>query len=130
MGTDPEARNCALIFLVGEEFDIIFLTKFGFKNGISSKDGMPIHVTDFPEPLSDIIMLKFMFRLRLKKSYVVHRWRMAIHLRAISQQILMNLIRSMCSEIVLLKLLPHMARANDLSVRGILDNMQIHKKAG
>ena len=47
---DPEARNCALIFLVGKEFDIIFLEKFGFKNGISSKDGIPIHITDFLEP--------------------------------------------------------------------------------
>ena len=72
MGTDPEARNCALIFFVGKECDIIFLGKFGLKKGISSKDGMPIHVTDFPEPISDIIMLKFIFRLRLKKSDVVH----------------------------------------------------------
>ena len=74
LGTDPEARNCALIFLVGKEFDIIFLGKFGFKNGISSKDGMPIRVTDFLEPISDIVMLKFIFTLRLKTFYVVHRW--------------------------------------------------------
>ena len=74
MGTDPEARNSALIFLDGKKFDIIFLGKLGFKHGIIFKDGMPIHVTDFPEPISDIIMLKFIFRLRLKKSDVVHRW--------------------------------------------------------
>ena len=85
MGTDPEARNCALIFLVGREFDIIFLGKFGFKNGICSKDGMPIHVADFPEPISDIIMLMFIFRLRFKKSYVVHRWRRFLFVPDFSQ---------------------------------------------
>ena len=85
MGTDPEARNCALIFFVGKEFHIIFLGKFGFKNGISSKDGMPIHVTDFPEPISDIIMLKFTFRLRVKKSDVVHRWRRFLFVPDFSQ---------------------------------------------
>ena len=75
----------SLIFLVRKKFDIIFMGKFGFNNGISSKDGMSIHVTDFPEPLSDIIMLTLIFRLRLKKSYVVHRWRRFLFVPDFSQ---------------------------------------------
>ena len=39
----------SLIFLAGKDFYVIFLGKFGFKNGISSKDGMPIPVTKFLE---------------------------------------------------------------------------------
>ena len=40
-----------------------------------------------------------------------------IHLRAISQEMLMNLIRRKCSEITLLKSLPQLSSANDLNTR-------------
>ena len=60
MVTDPEARNYALLFLVGKEFDIYIYffffwggEEFGFKNAIVAKYGMPIHGTDFFEPISD-----------------------------------------------------------------------------
>ena len=36
------------------------------------------------------------------------------HLRAISQELLMNLIDNMCLEIILMKLLPHLPGANEL----------------
>ena len=38
-----------------------------------------------------------------------------IHLRAMYQEFLMNLIRYICSEIILLKLLPHLPDANGLT---------------
>ena len=37
-----------------------------------------------------------------------------IHLREISQEILINLIGNMCSDITLLKLPPHLPEANEL----------------
>ena len=63
MGTDPEAKIASWYFC-WKVIRLIFLGKFGFKNGISSKDGMPIHVTEFSKPISDIVMLEFIFRLR------------------------------------------------------------------
>ena len=38
-----------------------------------------------------------------------------IHLRTILQEVLLNLIHTMCSEIKLLKLLPLLPRANELT---------------
>ena len=37
-----------------------------------------------------------------------------IRLRTISQEVFMNLIRNMCSDIMLLKLLPHLTEASGL----------------
>ena len=39
----------------------------------------------------------------------------SIHLRAISQEVVMNLIRNMCSGITFLKLLPYLLGANELN---------------
>ena len=73
MATDPETRNCALIYLAGKQFYVIFLGKYGFKNGISSKDGIPIPVTNFLEtnfwysyaPKHALFVTIFMFRYDL-----------------------------------------------------------------
>ena len=43
-----------------------------------------------------------------------------IHMRAISQEVLMNLIRSFCSKITLLKLLPHLLGASELTHCGLM----------
>ena len=42
-----------------------------------------------------------------------------IHLRAISQEVLMNFICNVCYEITLMKLLPHLPLASELTVLDI-----------
>ena len=46
------------------------------------------------------------------------------HLRAILQAVLMILILNMCSEITLLKLLPHLTGASELSENAVIELYQ------
>ena len=51
----------------------------------------------------------------------------SLHLRAISKEVLMNLIRNMCSEITLSKLLPDLPGVNDLTHWGRVRHICVGK---